>query len=124
MSKATIILWSLYGGYLAYLVFGTVQSDLRLGYPAVVVALFATAHIANLVGLVAYIRGNASKRFRYLWRGVVPTSLLLVCASAALDNSRSPTDSTHDFLLVLAIFVASLAPAYFANFRVAYAAHG
>lgn len=118
------VLWGSYAAFLAVVAVCGLQSDLRLGYPAMVVALFAAAYAANIVGVVAYILGAPSKRFISAWRAVVPISVAVVCASAVLDESQNLTKDTGEFLLILSIFVASLAPGYFANFRVAYGARG
>ena len=124
MKNAWKVLWSVYGAYLAYLIVGAVESDLRLGYPLVLVLSFAAAYAAVFAGLVVYIVGMRSEGFRNVWRAVVPASLALVCLGAYLDNSRNPLDNTKDFLIVLAVFIASLAPAFFANFQVAYGSRG
>ncbi len=121
VSNIRKVLWSLYTIFFAVLAVAAIRSDLRLGYPAVLIALFAAASVANLIGLVAFILGSRSAHFRSLWRVVVPISLALVCASAVLDESQNPTKDTGEFLVILSLFIASLAPAYFANFHFAYA---
>lgn len=118
------VVWSVYGAYLAYLIVGGVESDLRLEYPLVLVLSFAAAYAAVFAGLVAYIVGTRSERFKNVWRVVAPASLALVCLGGYLDNSRTPLDNTKDFLIVLTMFIESLAPAFFANFRVAYGSRG
>ena len=121
MSNIRKVLWSLYTIFFAVLATAAIRDDLRLGYPAVLIVLFAAASVANLIGLVAFILGSRSAHFRSLWRVVVPISLALVCASAVLDESQNPTKDTGEFLVILSLFIASLAPAYFANFHFAYA---
>ena len=120
VSKISNVLWTLYTIFFALLAVAAIRSDLRLGYPPVLIALFAGTSVANFTGLVAYILGTRSANFRTLWRAVVPISLALVCASAILDESQHRTKDTGEFLVILSLFIASLAPAYFANFRFAY----
>jgi hypothetical protein len=124
VGKVSKILWSLYTIFFAALAVAATRSDLRLGYPVLRIALFAAASVANLKGLVAYILEVRSAHFRSLWRAVVPISLVLVSASAVLDESQNPTKDAGEFLVILSLFVALLAPAYFANFRFAYTRGG
>jgi hypothetical protein len=118
------IFWTVYGVLFAVLATAATHDDLKRGYPSYFIWPAAFSYLAVTSGIWLHAFDSRSDRLALLWRRVFPVLLALLAIGLVMD-AILPADYSlltdgRAWLLDALRMAVIIAPAYYANYRLAY----